>query len=238
MSLLVALPVLACLGACASTRSVQKRLNEESLPPQPMLAAATKFADGAILVQGRLISMEYPQPQKEEDRQHSDKEEGVWRGMIDDMPGGPTSGENIEVLRARRAMLPRMALTITFTNIAPESVEFAVVEVRSLLGNFVPRPEQFTLAPGRDGALDPMLSNLPTNLDELEVTLTLRHGDRSETRVLKLPPAPSSAALPAPRMPRPALGSLAKGDPDRLLARSGLFFCCLWPPPSPRFFCS
>ena len=85
-------------------------------------------------------------------------------------------------------MQPRLALTFTFTNSGPQPVEFDLVEVNSLLGNFAPRPEKLSLAPGAEGAMEPMLSNLPPGLEGLEVTLTLKHGNRSETQVLKLHP--------------------------------------------------
>ena len=47
-----------------------------------------------------------------------------------------------------------------------------------------------TLGPGQQGSLDPMLSNLDNNFDELDVTLTVKIGDRRETQVLKLRKVP------------------------------------------------
>jgi hypothetical protein len=97
---------------------------------------------------------------------------------------------------------PRLALAMTFTNTGSDTVTFAVTEVESLLGNYAPRPERFTLAPGQKGSLDPMLSNFENNYDTLDVTLGVRRGDKVETHLLRLQrvePMPAPPANPARR---------------------------------------
>lgn len=93
---------------------------------------------------------------------------------------------------------PRMALTFRFANTGTQPITFAIADVNSLLGNFAPRPEMLTVAPGRTGSIDPMLSNLNSNFDGLDVTLTVGIGGKKETQILKLRRAQESAAAPRP----------------------------------------
>jgi hypothetical protein len=91
---------------------------------------------------------------------------------------------------------PRLALTFKFTNTGATPITFKIVDVNSPLGNFAPRPETLTVAPGQAGSVDPMLSNTDSNFEELEVTLTVKIGGKEESQVLKLRRAPESAAAP------------------------------------------
>jgi hypothetical protein len=95
----------------------------------------------------------------------------------------------------------RLALTVTFTNTSSRPITIAITEVDSLLGNFAARPENLTLAPGQQGSLDPMLSPIENNFDELDVMLTIRRGNKGETRVLQLRRAQGPPPL-APGNPR------------------------------------
>ena len=81
---------------------------------------------------------------------------------------------------------PRLALTFVFVNNGTKPLMFTIADVNSFLGNFAARPPTFTLAPGQRGSPDPMLSNLDTNFDGLDVTLSVQVGAKVETKVLKL----------------------------------------------------
>jgi len=83
-------------------------------------------------------------------------------------------------------MNPRHVLRVVFTNEGKENVEFVVREVKSVLGDFAPRPERIALAPGQKAELDPMQSSLATEMETLELALTLRKGTVQEKQVLKL----------------------------------------------------
>ncbi|WP_221031227.1 hypothetical protein [Actomonas aquatica] len=81
---------------------------------------------------------------------------------------------------------PRQSLTITLRNTSDEALRLRVAEVRSVLGNFVPVPEIFTLEPGQLQALEPMRASYPAAIDELEVVIRLRTATDSEVQTLKL----------------------------------------------------
>jgi hypothetical protein len=84
-------------------------------------------------------------------------------------------------------------MRVSFTNKSAQPVVFTVVEIKSLLANFAPRPERLALAPGQSADLDEMRSAAEENYDELDVTVTVRRGTQNETKVLSLVPP---AALP------------------------------------------
>lgn len=89
-------------------------------------------------------------------------------------------------LRSPAGSPPRQSLTITVSNTGSETHRVRVAEVRSVLGNFVPVPEIFTLEPGQLQALEPMRSSYPLPIDELEVVIRLRTADADEVQTLKL----------------------------------------------------
>ena len=91
---------------------------------------------------------------------------------------------------------PRMALTFRFANTGTQPVTFTISDVNSTLGNFAPRPETLTVTPGQAGTLDPMLSNLNANFEELDVTLTLKIGRNKETQILRLRRSQEPAVAP------------------------------------------
>jgi hypothetical protein len=74
-----------------------------------------------------------------------------------------------------------------------------VVEVKSVLGDFAPRPERFALAAGQSAPLNEMRSSVAENVEELDVTITLRRGAERETKVVRL----SGVTAPPSPPPRP-----------------------------------
>jgi hypothetical protein len=89
-----------------------------------------------------------------------------------------------------------MRLRLTNTSSVPLVVE--IRDLNSELGNFATRPDTFTLAPGESGSPDGMQSLLGLDTLELPVTVTLRTGGKTETKVLTLRPVPPPPAAPSP----------------------------------------
>ena len=94
-------------------------------------------------------------------------------------------------------MVPRQTLHVSFINKGTAPCEFEIVGLRSVLGNFAPRPEKLALAPGASGRLDVVSGDAGGALDMLEITLTLRRGKASETKVFPLVLQPAPPATPA-----------------------------------------
>lgn len=193
---------LALLTACSSPRRDNA---EQRMPPQPPLAGESSFFAKTVTATARVSAPQRPAlPEGQGHRSEDGARAGGRPGGFGGGFGGPGEGEDRPAFtRMGGGMGPgggrpgggggqgggmsRQSLVITFQNTGTASVELTVVEVKSLMGNFVPVPETFTLAPGQSQALEPMRSRL-SNLDELAVNVTLRRGDESETQVLELRP--------------------------------------------------
>jgi hypothetical protein len=93
-------------------------------------------------------------------------------------------------------------MRVTFSNHGKDTAELTVVEVKSVLGDFAPRPEHLALAAGQSAALNEMRSSVAENLDELDVTITLRRGAERETKVVHLVGLNAAPATP-PSPPAP-----------------------------------
>jgi hypothetical protein len=200
----------AGLTGCTTSRATREKFLERVPPPQPLLNAAATFGDGLLTAQawlGPSVRLRKPGERSEEagesergrgrrGRFGGESAEGDSFGRYTDPFEEDAGDENkysqaeIDEMYGRvnyqYVLPPRLALTLTFTNPGKQKLAVSIDEVDSTLGNFAPRPQQLVLGPGQDGSLDPMLSNLETNFDELDVTVTVRIGDRRETRVLKL----------------------------------------------------
>ena len=222
--LLLALVAIIGLTACTTERGNQKRLLERVPPPQPLLTASARFGEGTLAVQawlGPSVRL------RKADGQPDAAEKGPRAGGRRDRLEGPSSQpsdyfdrtsapfeqgtndyskEEIDEMYGRvnyqSILPPRLALTFTFVNTSTQTITLTIAEVNSLLGNFAPRPEKVTLAPGQEGSIDPMLSTFDNNFEELDVTLTLRRGGKGETQVLKLRRVQPSPP-PAPVIPHP-----------------------------------
>jgi hypothetical protein len=198
------------LAACTTSRSAREKFLERVPPPQPLLNASATYGAGVLTVQawlGPSVRLRKPgeHPEAAGEAGGGEGRRGRFRGSSrenDSISGlaapfeedGANESEysqaEIDEMYGRvnyqYVLPPRLALTLTFANPGSKLIMISVVEVSSGLGNFAPRPEQLTLGPGQQGSLDPMLSNLDNNFDELDVTLTVKIGDRRETQVLKL----------------------------------------------------
>jgi hypothetical protein len=86
--------------------------------------------------------------------------------------------------RARGSPMPPVTLRVALENKGAEPVEVEVMEVNSELGNFAVRPSKLTIAPGQEGVLEPMISQLGVTSDEIPLKLAVRVGGKTETQVV------------------------------------------------------
>jgi hypothetical protein len=96
--------------------------------------------------------------------------------------------EYVRQAMARRAAgspMPPVTLMVELENKGTEPIEVIPTEVNSDLGNFAPRPQKVTVAPGQKVRLDPMVSQLGVTSDDIPVTLSVRIGGaKAETQVI------------------------------------------------------
>ena len=100
--------------------------------------------------------------------------------------------------RAREAQMPPALLRLQLENPSAATVVVEIREVNSDLGNFAIRPDTVTLAPGQSLEVDPMQSMLGVDSYALPVTITLRAGGQTQTKVLVLRPVAPDAGTPPP----------------------------------------
>jgi hypothetical protein len=210
---------MAGFTACVTEHRDKRKLLERIPPPQPLLSASARYGEGTMAVQAWLgPSVRLRKADGQPDATEQGPRTGGRRDRLEGSSSQPAdyfdrtsapfeqgandySNEEIDEMYGRvnyqYILPPRLALTFTFVNASTRTITLTIAEVNSLLGNFAPRPEKLTLAPGQEGSIDPMLSTFDNNFEELDVTLTLRRGGKGETQVLKLrrvqpspPPAP------------------------------------------------
>jgi hypothetical protein len=198
------------LAACSTERSRRRDLLERVQPPQPTLSATASFDAGALQVESWLgpsvrlkkgekgekgpgEGFEAPRGGMTRPRFNSISEAGTEYENADDpfeQGGNNYTSAEIEEMYGRvnyeYILPPRLALTFFFINRGPQPLTLTIADVNSLLGNFAARPASLTLAPGERATVDPMLSNLESNFDGLDVTISLRFGKQTETKVLQL----------------------------------------------------
>jgi hypothetical protein len=219
VSALVCAAAFAILAGCASDRPPRHGPREQ---PQPPLAAKAEFFSGVLLAEAKVTSFRHSMPNPERDgggRDDADRSGPPpgGGGHMGPPPGGggmgggpgaggpPPGGEGGERGSERPrgggfGTMPRQTLTITLTNTGGTAVTISTTELNSLIGNFAPQPERLTLAPGSSESLQPVSGDAGGLLNWLDVTLSLRNGGSTETKVLHLVPTgePAAPALPPP----------------------------------------
>lgn len=198
--------LVAGLSACISSRRNRERFLSRVPPPQALLEASASFADGALQMQAWLgptvrLRQEHDHAGKKEEffgREHErgergGEEEGEESGSPFRRGGGhPGQYTNAEINEMygrenyQYVLPPRLALTFTFVNKSSRPLVFSVTDANSALGDFAPQPPTLTIGPGQKAEVDPMLSTIEDNFDELDVSVSVRLGGRTETKTLKL----------------------------------------------------
>ena len=211
---------LAGIGLVGCEHGRKKRLLERIQPPQPLLAGTAAFSGGVLSVESwlgptvRLKKIDDKPDAGEgwdsrerrrlesESSERGERTYQVGSANPFEQGSGEYSPQEVDEMYGRKnyefILPPRIALTFKFTNTGTQPVTFTIAEVNSLLGNFAPRPETQTVAPGKAGTVDPMLSTMESNFEELDVSVTVKIGARRETQILKLRRVAGTAATPQP----------------------------------------
>lgn len=99
--------------------------------------------------------------------------------------------------------MPRQMIHLTFTNRSPYETTISVVELKSMIGNFVPQPASLTIASGASAKLDPVSGDAGGVLEWIDVVVSVRRDDRTEQQTLHLVPTgePAESEMPPPPPP-------------------------------------
>lgn len=98
--------------------------------------------------------------------------------------------------------MPPAMMRMRLDNRSAATVIVQIREVNSSLGNFAVHPDEITLGPGQSLEVDPMTSLLGVDTFSLPVTVSLRAGGQTETKVITLRPIkPGPENPPAPPPP-------------------------------------
>lgn len=160
---------------------------------QPKLAAETTFLDGTLLAQFSFEALSFhggPGGGGKSDGSGGSHRSRRNRGSDSPSGGGAPedSGDDGSAMRRPNIAVARALLHVTLTNNSKETLNFAVTDVISQLGNFAIRPERFSLAPGQSGEIDPLASTFQDPLAELTVETHVRHAGKKETQTVQLLP--------------------------------------------------
>ncbi len=107
-------------------------------------------------------------------------------------------GESPAARRAREAQMPPALLRMQLENPSAATVVVEIREVNSDLGNFAVRPDTVTLAPGQAIEVEPMQSLLGVDSYSLPVSITLRAGGQTQSKILTLRPVAPATGTPPP----------------------------------------
>jgi hypothetical protein len=124
---------------------------------------------------------------------------GTYQGNRDMSPGGEIPAPR--QLNHDFEMPPAM-MRMRLDNRSAATVVVQVREVNSSLGNFAVHPDEVTLGPGQSLEVDPMTSLLGVDTFSLPVTVTLRAGGQTESKVITLVPIKPGPEKP-PATPPP-----------------------------------
>jgi hypothetical protein len=185
LALVAALTAGASLAGCASPPSRDKEVLKRTQPPQPVLTDTAVYGDNVLTVECWLGPTVRLKKASQAEPDHRERSGSPFQ------PGGSDySSQEIDEMYGRvnyeHVLPPRLALTLKFINAGARPLAITIADVNSALGDFAPRPETLTVAPGQPGAVDPMLSNQDNNFDELDVTVAIKIAGKTESHVLHL----------------------------------------------------
>lgn len=223
---LVGLCLLLAAG-CASHRPPKHEPHPE--PAQPPLAGQAEYFAGTLLAEARVTSFRSvlgePGPMGEEGGKSrggppsggggfsmggggggggmGGPPPGGGGGMGGPPPGqGSSSGDSSGPGRGAGGMaaMPRQMIHLTFTNRSPYETTISVVELKSLIGNFVPQPPSLTIPSGQSAKLDSVSGDAGGVLEWIDVIVTLRRDNQIERQTIHLVPTgePADSGMPPP----------------------------------------
>jgi len=214
LALLLLAAAGASLAGCTGAPSQNRQVLRRTQPPQPILTDTAVFAGGSLTAECTLgPTVRLKRAARNADAgdptgpgRHARPETNAGTLLHPERAeeafaqgGSEYSPQEIDEMYGRKdyesVLPPRSALVLRFSNTGPKPVTFTIADVNSTLGDFATRPEILTVAAGQLGAVDPMLSNMESNFEALDVTVTLKIDGKAETHVLKLhrssePPRP------------------------------------------------
>ncbi len=94
--------------------------------------------------------------------------------------------------------MPPAMMRLRIDNTTEAVMVVQIREVKSELGNFAIRPDELTLDPGKSAEVEPMVSMLGVESFSLPVSVTLRVGGQTESKVITLHVVPPDQHTPAP----------------------------------------
>ena len=112
---------------------------------------------------------------------------------------GMTQEDAMAYLRAKHAVsspLPPVTLRLKLGNLAGEAVTVQIHTFESDLGNFAVRPEVVKIAPRQIGQPEPMISQMGVTSDAIPVKVTLKLGNRTETKIIMVKSLIEAEATP------------------------------------------
>jgi hypothetical protein len=208
LALLAATVAGTSLPGCTGTASRNKDVLKRTQPPQSILTETAVYGGGALTVEcwlGATVRLKKSANQAEPGGQadHGGRlpaESDATASSHGERSGSPFergassySSQEIDEMYGRinyeRVLPARLALVLRFINPGARPVTFTIADVNSTLGDFAPRPETLTVAPGQLGSVDPMLSNRDDEFEELDVTVVIKIGGKTETQILHLHPS-------------------------------------------------
>lgn len=135
-------------------------------------------------------------------------EEGVGRNVKGTYQGNRNmyGGSEMEAPRQLNhdTEMPPAMMRMRIDNKTEAVIVVQIREVKSDLGNFAVHPEEVTLDPGKSVEVEPMVSMLGVESFSLPVSVTLRAGGQTESKIITLhivPPDQQKPAAPPPAAP-------------------------------------
>lgn len=219
------LPLSACLAAvtlllaACETRPDRHAMNEEAHHSVPPMAADEPFFNGSVIahltLRGDVGGGGGPDSDSDKGGSHGGGGGGGRHGggRSGGMGGGSGRGRSASsgdstsstdgssASSMHRSAMPAAVLRLRLENTTPATLEVEVRDLDSALGDFAVRPDKLTIVTGESEEPDPMESLLGVDSYDLPVTVSLRLGGKTETKILTLhlvnpapptPPAPES----------------------------------------------